>query len=329
MALDAGCCDVNARSVARTFVLAVALALAACRNDEALLALGTLEWDRVELVAEASEPILEQPVREGDRVDAGTLVARLDDARLRDEAAAAEAEAARLAALIAEQRAGAREEEIAEARARVRQAEAQLRNAKQELDRATGIRARGLVAEAELDRARNAHEAQLAELAAVKSRLALLTKGTREETIAQSEAALAAAHARRDAATRNAGRLRLVAPRAGRIESLPFEPGDQPARGAAVAALLVGDRPYARVYVPSSWRARVREGTRFSVEVEGLAAPLAARVRAIGREPSFTPYYALVGDDASRLVYLAELELEGAAAAELPAGLPVRASLVP
>jgi HlyD family secretion protein len=59
------------------------------------------------------------------------------------------------------------------------------------------------------------------------------------------------------------------------------------------------------------------------VFVDGRAAPLAGRVRTIRNDPVFTPYYALIGKDAARLSYLAEIEL-GADAADLPAGLPVR-----
>ena len=44
----------------------------------------------------------------------------------------------------------------------------------------------------------------------------------------------------------------------------------------------------------------------------------------IRSEPAFTPYYALVGKDAARLSYLAEIELTGQEARNLPAGLPVR-----
>ena len=43
----------------------------------------------------------------------------------------------------------------------------------------------------------------------------------------------------------------------------------------------------------------------------------------IRSEPVFTPYYALVGEDAARLSYLAEIQL-GADAATLPAGLPLQ-----
>ena len=52
-------------------------------------------------------------------------------------------------------------------------------------------------------------------------------------------------------------------------------------------------------------------------------------VRMVRSEPSFTPYYALIGKDASRLVYLAEVTVAGADAAKLPAGLPVRVEFAP
>ncbi|HET7132280.1 MAG TPA: hypothetical protein VFJ95_08525, partial [Gammaproteobacteria bacterium] len=56
--------------------------------------------------------------------------------------------------------------------------------------------------------------------------------------------------------------------------------------------------------------------------------PFRAKVRSVRSEASFTPYYALSGDDATWLVYRAELVLEGAGAADLPAGLPASARAV-
>ncbi len=58
------------------------------------------------------------------------------------------------------------------------------------------------------------------------------------------------------------------------------------------------------------------------MHVEGIETPFAAHLESLASEPSFTPYYALAGDDASRLVYRAEARLEGEAARRLPAGLP-------
>ena len=117
--------------------------------------------------------------------------------------------------------------------------------------------------------------------------------------------------------------LGLVAPRAARVDSLPYRLGDQAPVGAPLAILLAGDAPYARIYVPVQQRVNVRVGDAIAVWVTGRDKPYAGKVRMIRSEPTFTPYYALIGDDAARLSYLAEVAL-GADAASLPVGLPVR-----
>ncbi|MCY1447767.1 hypothetical protein D9M71_644010 [compost metagenome] len=120
----------------------------------------------------------------------------------------------------------------------------------------------------------------------------------------------------------------MRAPRDGRVDALPFRPGDQPPEGAEVVSLLVGDEPYARLFIPASIRARVDVGTRLRIHVEGVEQPFEARLRNIRSESSFTPYFALTGDDASRLVYRAEAVLQGDAARRLPAGLPLTAERI-
>src|SRR3546814_12551531 len=89
--------------------------------------------------------------------------------------------------------------------------------------------------------------------------------------------------------------------------------------------MLGGDAPHARVYVPEPLRAGVAVGqrARVSVGADDGEQVFEGTVRMIRSEPTFTPYYALIGDDAARLSYLAEIQLDEDAGA-LPAGLPVR-----
>lgn len=305
----------------------LALLLAACGGTTPPVALGTLEWDRVELVAETSEPVLEIAVREGDAVDAGAVLLRLDDRRARADLAQADAELARLDALLAEQRNGARPEAIDEARARLARAQALAENARHELERALGMRARGLASPADLDRARSASAAAASEQRAARAALEQLLAGTRLEQLAQTEAARAAAAARRDGLALTLDRMTVRAPVAGRVDALPVEVGDQPARGATLATLMVGAVPHARVFIPQPMRAGATPGAPFTVRIEGHDAPLAGRLRHVAAQASFTPYYALAGDDASRLAWIAEIDLDAAAAASLPAGLPLQATL--
>ena len=94
---------------------------------------------------------------------------------------------------------------------------------------------------------------------------------------------------------------------------------------AALAVLLVGAVPYARIYVPEPMRAGLHIGDAVAVTVDGSDKKYSGKVRSLHSEATFTPYYALNGKDAARLSYLAEIVL-GADATGLPAGLPLHAS---
>ncbi len=319
-----------ARRASAAAVLAIAgiALLSACHQDQAdAPLLGTLEWDRIGVPAEASEPILRIAVHEGQAVKQGDLLLVLDDRRMQARLAQADAAVSQARARVAELIQGSRVEQLDASRAALASAQAsQVESAKQ-YARQADLAAKQLVARASLDAARATRDRATAQVAAAQAQLRELTHGTRPEQVAQAEAALASAQAAQQALALDRARLQLHAPRAGRIDALPFKQGDQPPVGATLVSLLVGDAPYARVYVPESRRVGLHEGQRFDLHVQGSTALRHASLRSIAREPAFTPYYALTGDDASRLVYRAELVLTDADAASLPAGVPVQAQV--
>ena len=302
-------------------------ALTGCTDADKPL-LGTLEWDRVSLPAEASEVLLRIAVAEGERVEAGQLLLELDPRRQDARIAQARAEVEQAAAHLAELSNGARSETIDAARADLARNRAELTDAERSFSRIAELYQRKQVAIAELDRARAARDQASAATRSAEAQLRELTNGTRPEQLEQAAAALEAA--RGNLAQLEVGRehLSLRAPRAGLVDALPFKVGDQPPAGAELVSLLVGEQPYARVFIPASIRAQVSVGDVMRVFVEGVEQPFQARVRSIRSEAAFTPYYALTGDDASRLMYRAELVLEGEAARQLPAGLPLHAERV-
>jgi len=314
---------------ARPVLVIGLLALAACAHDDTPPALlGTLEWDRIGVPAEVSEPITEIFVHEGDTVAADQLLLKLDAQRIQAQVDAAQADAQRLSAALDELRHGARAETIDAARGTLARAQSTMANARIARDRAADLRRKGLNAQVDLDNAETALRQANADVATARANLDLLLHGTRPEDIAQGEAALAQAQASLEQLHVTLRRLEVHAPRAGRVDALPFKLGDRPPVGAAVASLLVGEAPYARVFVPEGLRASIQPGARFSVHVDGVAQPFTATLARIRSESSFTPYYALNGDDASRLTYRAELVLDGEAARKLPAGIPCQATLL-
>jgi HlyD family secretion protein len=303
----------------------LAMATGACHHPPPQ-ALGTLEYDRITLPSPAAERIVAIDVREGQRVRAGQVLLRLESDRAQSQFEAARAQSRQQAASVAELRAGPRQEAIAQARAQLAAAQAQARDARAYYARLQPLGRRQLVAAADVDRARAAAGNADAQVRAATAALDELEHGTRREELAQGEAAFAASQAQAAVQKVTLGKLAVTAPRDGLVDSLPYRLGDQAPVGAPLALLLVGDAPYARIYIPEQQRAGVHVGDRVRVHVDGRTQVLTGRVRMLRSEPSFTPYYALSGADAARLSYLAEVAL-GADAAQLPPGLPVQVDL--
>jgi len=310
--------------LALSLVAASAL-LGACARDANPPLVGALEWDRIAVTAELAEPVLSWAVAEGDCVAAGAVLVEQDARRQDTRIAEARGNLMQAEARLQELAHGARIETIDAARANLARARVTEDDADTEYKRVAELKTRNLVAASTVDQALAARNQRRAETRAADAQLRELTQGTRPEQIEQAAAAVEAAKAVLASLDLTRARLTIRAPRAGCVDALPFRVGDQPPVGAALVSMLVGDAPYARVFVPAPRRSALKIGDRFEVHVEGIDRVYQATLRSIRSEPSFTPYYALAGDDASRLVYRAELLLDGAEASELPAGLPISA----
>ena len=305
-----------------------AMAVAACDNEDNLnVVVGELASDRIELIAEVNEPILEIPVAEGEAVMAGQLVLRQDatraSARLREAEAAVGEARARLDELVR----GPRQEQIAQARANLGGAQREIEFRRAQLQRATDLLEKELASPETRDRAKADLDAAEANLELRRAQLEELLAGTTVEELAQAEQALDQAEARRDGALVDVERHRLTAPVDGIFDSRLFEVGERPPAGQPVAVILGGRQPYARVYIPERLRAQVRPGTGARVSVDGMDAPVAARVRWVAHEAAFTPYFALTERDRGRLTYLAKIDIDDQQE-RLPDGVPVEVELL-
>ena len=300
----------------------LALALAGC-SQPAPQALGTLEWDRVTVPAPVSERIVRLDVREGQQVAAGAPLMQLEPAQTRSQLDALQARVQQSDAALLELRHGPRVEDIDQARAALAAAQAQAREAQAYHARLQPLARGQLVAPAELDRALAAACSAQAQVRLAAAVLDERLRGSRSEQLAQGEAALASARATATAQSVLLDKLTLVAPRAGRVDSLPYKLGDQPGVGTPLVVLLVGEAPYARVYLPQALRNRLAVGDRLRVQIQPAGQVFDGRVRMIRSDPVFTPYFALTGQDTERLSYLAEISL-GKEAAALPVGAPLQ-----
>ena len=315
------------RSAARIGILA-ALALSACAGgDDPQDVLGTLERDRLELIAESNERLVELFVEEGDRVTAGAPLARQEAGAMEPRLAQSRASLAEAERRLGDLVEGPRSREIDEARATLKGAESTLTTERREYQRVADLVERKLLSASDLDQARARRDAAQAARDEARARLRLLEEGTRPEQLAQARAAVDRAKAAVAELMVSAERYSVRAPRPGLIEALPYEVGERPPVGAPLVIMLADGAPYARVHVPEPLRVAFAAGTAVEVRIDGVADPLPGTVRYVSSQASFTPYNSLTQKDRSRLAYLAEITLKGDAASKLPAGVPVQVRL--
>ncbi|MDJ0813620.1 MAG: HlyD family efflux transporter periplasmic adaptor subunit [Woeseiaceae bacterium] len=304
-------------------VIAAAALLGACEtSDDANRVVGELTSDRVELVAEFAEPIVELLVAEGEAVAAGQVLLRQDATRAEARLAEAEAALGQAQARLDELVRGPRSEQIEAARAAVDGARDDLAFRRSDYARVRDIHARDLASDELLDRAKAALDTAIANDKLRRAQLQELLTGTTIEELAQAENAVKQAAARRDLLAVDVERHDIRAPVDGVADSRLFELGERPNPGQAVMVLLAGDQVFARVYVPEQLRVNVRPGQAATIHVDGLDAPIPGRVRWVAAEAAFTPYYALTERDRGHLTYLAKIDIADSRE-RLPDGVPV------
>ncbi|NQD96723.1 biotin/lipoyl-binding protein, partial [Pseudomonas sp. CrR25] len=179
--------------------------------------LGTLEWDRIGLPAEASETILGWHVAEGDQVEAGQLLLELDPRRQDARIAQVRGEVAQAEARLSELSNGARAETIEAAQATLARNRAEQLDAERHFQRVATLYRREQVAVAELDRARAERDRSQAATRNADAQLRELTNGTRPEQLEQAAAVLHAARGKLAQLQVDREHLSLRAPRAGRV----------------------------------------------------------------------------------------------------------------
>jgi HlyD family secretion protein len=317
----------HAIAVTSTALLVAFVATGCARKDDTWEVHGTLERDRLELVAESHERIIEVAVREGDRVVSDAVLVRQEAGTMQPRLEQAKASVDETERRLAELQSGPRQREIDEARAAVAGADSTLRTETSEYERVRSLVERKLVSASSLDQARARRDTARSALDQAQARLKLLLEGTRSEQVQQSQAAVARSKAALAELETTASRYVVRAPRAGVVEALPYKLGERPPAGAPVVVMLADGTPYARVYVPEPLRASYTAGARVQLRVDGVQQPLTGTVRYVSAEASFTPYNSLTQKDRTRLSYLAEITVDDPKAADLPSGIPVQVTL--
>jgi HlyD family secretion protein len=246
-----------------------------------VVAPGVVEpWgEEVRVAAKEAGWIAEIRVREGQRVEAGDTLARLDDAAQAAGVALATADVAELEALLQRARQGSTAEELAQARAERDAAAARAERARADAERSSRLMGEGLVARADGERAGKDAEAESAGAASLAARYAAVVRGTRPEDLAAAARRLEAAQARLQAAQAALRRRVVAAPVAGTVLWSRYRVGELYAAGSP-ALFVLGDvsRLQVRVDVDEIDAQRVAVDAPATIRIEGSLEPAPGRV---------------------------------------------------
>ncbi|MEM7307432.1 MAG: efflux RND transporter periplasmic adaptor subunit [Planctomycetota bacterium] len=233
----------------------------------------------VELAFEVPGRLAAVLADEGDPVEAGAELGRLEGARPAARLAAIDArldaERARLAELVA----GPREERIAAAGARVRELESELALARLRLERREELVRTDAIASEDRDVARRDVDATAARLDAAREDLRELERGTRAEVLAAQRAAIAVLEAERVALALDLEDSVLRAPFAGVVARRDLDEGAFVQPGQTLLRLVESERPEAKVGVPAHVAATLRIGAELALTAGGR--PLVGAVQSL------------------------------------------------
>lgn len=296
---------------------------------QALEASGTVEATETDLGFQIPGRLSSVGPREGDRVEPGDTLARLDVVELAASLAAADAQVDAARARLRELESGARPQELASARAGLTAAEEQEAQAAREADRARRLFEGGALSSQRLEQIETALESVRALRTQAEQALMLAEEGPRRETLEVQRAAVAQARAVADRASALLAQAVLIAPTGGLVTVRHREPGEIVAPGAPVLTLMDPNRRWVRIYVREDRLGRVGLGQEAEIRIDAFPGEVyAGRVFFIGSEAEFTPRNVQTPDERTQLVYPVKVRVEGDDRLELKPGLPADVRLV-
>lgn len=199
-------------------------------------------------------------VEEGDRINRGQALARLDIRNLQTQRQQLEAEKARAQAQLSELRTGARIEDINAAKAAVQDLEQQLLLQSKQRERREFLYKEGAIAREQLDEFSFGEGALQARLSQARSNLAELENGTRQEQIDAQRATVQQLLARIADLDVTIDKSTLKAPFDGIVAKRDLDEGTVANAGQSVVRLMENAAPEARIGMPTNVVGKLQVG---------------------------------------------------------------------
>ena len=264
---------------------------------------GNVDVREVSLAFRASDRVDSVFVDEGDSVQAGQMLAKLDSHELEFGIAKLKSQIIAQQAIVDKLTNGSRSEDIAAAQDAADQARAALQLAQATFNRQDALYGQGAISGQEYDKAKSEYHAAKSKLSQSENELQKLANGSRLEDIVQAEATLQALKDELAQQEYVLSQYELKAPVDGIIRSRLLEPGDMASPQKPVFTESIEGKKWIRAYVSESELTKVHEGQQAHVKVDGLGQSLVGQVGYISDTAEFTPKTVQTNELRTALVY--------------------------
>jgi HlyD family secretion protein len=250
---------------------------------------GRLEATEVDIATKIAGRLAEIGPREGDYVEAGAVVARLDADDLRAQLLAAEAQ------IIQAQRA------VDQSRAGVRKSQSEVSLAGKTLQRSEDLVGRGFISRSKLDVDKTGMDGAVAGMAQARGK------------VGEADAGVAAAEAKAESLRVTLNDTSLKAPIAGRVLYRLAEPGEVLAAGGKALTLVNLSDMFMTIYLPTEKAGQVALGSEARIVLDALPGQvIPATVSFVAPKAQFTPREVETRTEREKLMFRLKIKADPA-----------------
>jgi len=293
------------------------------KKDTSVLNLsGNIEVTETNVGFKLPGRIIELAVDEGQQVNAGQLIARLDNAELTSVVMQNKASLQEAMTRLAELRAGSRAQEIERAQANVNVQAADLDKAKKDYERADILYKNGAISASQFEAAQNTYNTRAAQHKSAQETLSLVKEGPRKEDIQAAEHRVQQTKAMMNTSEERLKDTALLAPISGVVLRKNAELGEILSAGTPVFTIGDLQNPWVKVYVKEDRLGQVKLGQKADVKVDSFKnKTYEGTVTFISSEAEFTPKNVQTEEERVKLVFGVKIKVRNENG-ELKPGMP-------
>lgn len=291
-------------------------------EDWVLAASGNVEITEVDMGFTQPGRVIRLLTDEGETVKAGDRLAILDSAELENQTEQNRAVLNEARIRLAELKAGARPQELRQAKANVKSYEAELDKARKDIERAESLYKDGSIPPQQMDSAKKAFDIAVQQHQKAVEALSLVKEGPRKEDIMAAESRIRQAGAALKISEKRLKDAVLYSPVSGVVLKKNVEAGEIAAAGMPVYTIGDLENPWIKIYIKEDKLGLIKPGQRAEVKVDSYPdKSYEGKVSYISSEAEFTPRNVQTQEERVKLVFGVKISVKNISG-ELKPGMP-------